>query len=705
MADYEATERADDDVERDDAKLRDIRKRFEETCDHHAKAHAEAHRAQQFFHNTEGEGQWDPKDIEYLRDQGRPVLSFNIVKPKVDVMLGMYADSQRRPVVSSSSEKSRVVADVIDLVKEQVLQDARYERKAARQFRTGVIAGECSIQVEVVPSSKGKDWIQINLHRLQAYEQGWDPASLEPDRSDARFVFWDRWFSKHDFEREYPQFAKEFDALMAKGASDGRAFDDANLGEMGLENVDLRDDYRDDGRSHYYADRRKNQIRVIRYEYKEWVPAWFVTDETTGKRMEVAQEQADNAQLAADVYGLAVSVEKTDVERVRVCEFIGSTILAEYDSAGPFDGFSIVPFVYMIDEEKGTAYGFVRNLFDPQQELNKSKSLEIEYVAQGASAGVLAEKDAITNMDQFRTELRRPGGIAIVEKGKMAQGAIELRPPQPPPPAVLTRAQGAVELLTEISGIPSASTLTPAEQAQAGVTVAIRYNKSRQSVQDPFSNFEDSQREVVRRVVESITRSMPDSQIQTILGNDDRFVIQGGRLIETEEGPQGQRVPKTQADLRMLRDMDWRLEFEHTTENSTLRMMQLQMWLELKQAGLPVDPELVVEKATTNRTERERLRKYAREAMKSAAMASERESQTFMAQTRGALMMEAAKAKESARHNMAQEALQARKQEQDAAARVLDIWQSADENEKARMFEALRMAVEWDTAQRQGVTQ
>lgn len=700
---YESETEQSDPVERDESKIRAARKRFEESCDHHKKAHAEAHRAQQFFHNTDGEGQWDPADIAYLRDQGRPVFSFNIVKSKIETMLGMYADAQRRPVVSSSSNRSRVVADVIDAVKEQILQDAQYDRKSARQFRSGVISGESSIQVEVVPSPKGPGWIAVNLHRLMSFETHWDPASIEPDRSDARYVFWDRWMGKQAFEHEYPEHAHEFDALMGRGASESEG--EIPLGEVGIGNVDLREDYRDDNVNHYYADRRKHQIRVIRYEYKEWAPAWYVTDLQSGRREEVTQEQADNAQLAADVYGMAIQVEKTDVERVRVCEFIGSTMLAEYDEAGPFDGFSIVPFTYMVDEETGTAYGFVRNLFDPQQELNKSKSLEIEYIAQGAAPGVTAEEGAILDEDQFRAELRRPGGIAKVRKGAFAEQAVQNRAATPPSPAVMARAEQAVNLLAEISGIPSSANLIPAEHAQAGITVAIRHNKARQSVQDPFSNFEDSQREVVRRVVEAITRSMPDDQIASILGSEDRFVIQGGQLIEVEDGPNGQRQVKSQADMRMMRNLDWRLEFEHTTENSTLRMMQLQIWMALKEVGVPVDPEMMVELATSSRTQRERSRKYAREAAQAAAMAADREAKTFEGQTRGMLMVEGLKAQETARHNQRTESLQSDKQQKDAAMKLLEIWERADESERESMFATLQMAHQQSMAKRQGVTQ
>jgi hypothetical protein len=686
-----------------ESKLRLARKRFEDACDHHQDAHAEAHRAQQFFHNTDCEGQWDPDQLAYLREQLRPVMSFNIVKPKVETMVGMYADAQRRAVVMASSAKQKLLADVIEIVKDQTLQDAKYERLAARQFRTGVITGECSLQVEIVPSSKGKDWIDVKLYRLMPFETHWDPASIEPDRSDARWVFADRWFSKGEFKKNYPEHAAEFDTLV--GGEPDEADSLRVSSEGGMEAIDQRDDYGRNGSGRYYADRKKHMIRVIRYEYKETEPAFFVTDETTGQRMEIDETQVEAVELMIGAYGEPLSLEKSDREVVRVCEFIGTTILAEYDEAGPFDGFSVVTFSYMIDEETGTAYGFVRNLFDPQQELNKSKSWEQEYIAQSAAPGVTAEDGAIPDLNQFRTARRTPGDVAVVKKGALTAQTVQERQPPPPNPAIMARTQGAVELLSEISGIPSAAVFSPSEQAQAGMTVAIRYHKSRQTVQDPFSNFEDAQRETVRKVVQAITRSMPDDQIAAILGRDDRFRVQGGTVYEVEEDERtGQMRPVGAAQINGLRDMDWKLEFEHASENSTLRMMELDMLLQLKTAGFPVDPEMAVEKATSSRTERERLKKFAKQASQAEAMAAQRESEAFSESTRGALMIEARKGQETARHNQATEFLQAQKQEQDTATKMVALWNDADENEKARIFETLRLAIEHDTAMRQANT-
>ena len=170
-------------------KLKQARQLFEEAVDHTRDAHAEAHRAERFYHNTRLEGQWEAGDLAYLRENKRMALSFNITKDKVDSFLGMYADAQRSPMVTGSGREDKLLADVLDIAKTQALQKAKYERKANGQLKTGTIAGECGMHIEVAPSSQGRNWIDINLYRIMPFELHWDPASIEADRSDARHVF------------------------------------------------------------------------------------------------------------------------------------------------------------------------------------------------------------------------------------------------------------------------------------------------------------------------------------------------------------------------------------------------------------------------------------------------------------------------------------------------------------------------------------
>ncbi len=685
MPDYKAPDAEVGENEDDGGeKLRLARQLFEEAVDHTRDAHAEAHRAIRFYHNTRLEGQWESNDLAYLRDEGRPAFSFNIVKDKVDSFLGIYSDAQRSPQVMGSGNDDKLHAEVLNIVKDQILEDAKYERKKSGQLRTGSVAGECGMHVEVVPSSKGKDWIEVNLYRIMPFEIHWDASSIDADRSDARHVFWDRWLSKGEFKEAYPKDADMWGQL-------SNNHDPADVDAMGSWSEDSPDDFGDalddyDGEKHsrYYFDRQKRKVRVIRYEYKEFAEKIYVTNTLTGERREVDEEQERRVKMAIDMGG-PFELEEVNEEVIRVCEFVGPKLLAEYDSPGPFDGFSIVDFVYMMDEEEGTPYGMVRNLFDPQMEINKSKSLEIEYIAQATAPGTIVEEDSIVDEAQFAAEIRRPGGMPIAKKGALAEGRIQQKQITPPSPAIMQRFATAMDLIDKISGIPSSGNVQPASQQEAATTVALRYHKQRQVVQDPIANFENAQNEITNRIVQAITRAMPDDQIEAVLANKGKYKVGNGYVVEmaqNPEQPEGPPIPKGRAALRDLRDMNWNIELEHSSDNSTLRMMELDVAMKLVAAGVPYDPDELIGLSTGSRAKRERLKAYVEKAQRAQAQGAAQEAQALQQQTAQFAQLEAGKLQETARHNRVEESLKHGKQTSDASAKLAELWEKSDENEK-----------------------
>lgn len=687
-------------------KLDHARKLFEDAVDHHESSHAEAHRAERYYHNTECEGQWEPDDLKYLRANNRLALTFNILKTKLDTFLGMYSDAQRTPLITAASGSDGLLAEVIDAVKTQLLQDANYEALSARQLKSGTITGDCSLHIEVVPSNEGPGWVKVNLYRVMKYEQLWDMSSIEPDRSDARYVFWFRWLTKDEFLSEYPDHADHWSTISRGSVEDDGALSSITFGEMNpADPMGMRDDYGDGRTSRYYYDRKTRMIRVIRYEYKTTRERKVAIDLQSGSRIPLDDKKRRQRVEAAISIGAPYQIVDEIEDRTEVCEFIGSTLLAEYDEAGPFTGFSLIPYCYEIDEETGTSYGPIRNLFDPQIELNKSRSLDLELAAQATAPGTLAEEGAIPNRKAYENERRKPNGVAIVAKDALTTGRVQERQPQQPSALVAARSQAAMQLLDEVSGIPSAANLTAAEHAQAGVTVAIRYHKSRQSVSTPFSHFEGAQRKLVEKVAEIIVNVVPDDQILSILGTREDLMIQGRRIVELEAGEPGpdgqpQMRPKRMADLGDLRGIKWRLDMEYTTENSTLRMLELEILLAIETARPgTIDPEVMIDRASNSRTVKERLKGYLDKARMAQAQGQQAEADAMRAQTEGVLQIEGAKVQETARHNQATERQAAIEAAIDAQLKRLELEIEArvkeadlEDADKGRLLEIVKMA-------------
>lgn len=719
-----------------ESKLKHARKLFEDLVDHYETAHAEAHRASRFYHNTDCQGQWEQEDLDYLRKNERLALTFNMIRTKINTFLGMYADAQRVPIVAATGSDT-LAAEVIDAVKEQVLKDANYQSLAARQLKSGTVDGECSLHIEVLPSDDGPEWVKVVLHRVLSVETLWDKASVEPDRSDARHVFWYRWLDEDEFKSEYPDFADEFAALKGSGSEadeDMQRFGEMNSGDTAANSFD----YSSDTNNRYYYDRRENKVRVIRYEYKHLEKVKYATNLETGEKIKLEDEKIKRRVDTAIALGHPMQINEVSEEPTKVCEFIGSKLLAEYDEAGPFQGFSLVPYAYEVDDETGTPYGLARDLFDPQMELNKSRSLDLELTAQATTPGTIAEVDAIPDRKAYELERRRPNGVALVAKGALSEGSPKVIERQATPPSAIAaqRSQAAMELMNEVSGIPSNSTMVPAEQAQAGITVAIRYHKSRQTVSTPFSHFEQAQKNLVQKVTEVIVNVMPDDQITALLGSREDFKVVDGRVVELEaapvppqmgpvpglEGPgqppggpppgmpmpmgQGMQgmpgpqpglppmVPKRVADLTSIRQIKWHLDMEYTSENSTLRMLELDILMQLANAGIAVDPEVMIERATNSRSVRERLKKYLDKAQQAQAAGSKAESDALRAQGEGMIKIEAAKVEETARHNKETEKLDAIEIMMKNELEKMKIYADADDTEKGHLLEVVKMAAQ-----------
>lgn len=690
-----------------ESKLKHARKLFEDLVDHYEKSHAESHRASRFYHNTDCEGQWEREDLDYLRKNQRLALTFNVLRTKIETFLGMYADAQRVPVVSATGSDT-LAAEVIDAVKEEVLKDANYQSLAARMLKSGTIDGECSLQIEVLPSNDGPEWVKVVLHRLLSYEVMWDKASVEPDRSDARHVFCYRWLDEAEFTVEYPEHAEEFHAL--KGAPTEGDDNSYRFGEFDTAHSSHSTfDYRSDTNSRYYYDRRENKIRVIRYEYRRMEKIKFAINLETGEKFKIENDKMRKRVDTAIAIGVPMQIVEATEEPTRVCEFIGSTLLAEFDEAGPFEGFSIVPYSFEVDEETGTPYGLARNLFDPQMEFNKARTLDLELTAQATTPGTIAEVDAIPDRTNYEMERRRPNGIALVAKGALSDGSPKVIERQATPPSAIAaqRAQTSLELMSEVSGIPSNSALVPAEHQQAGVTVAIRYHKSRQTVSSPFAHFEQAQKNLVQKIVEIIINVMPDEQVTAMLGAREDLVVNQGRVIEMEAVPvppqaemmggapaQPQMVPKRIADLSSIREIKWHLDMEYTSENSTLRMLELDILLQLATAGIAVDPEVLIERATNSRSVRERLKKYLEKAQQAQAEGAKAEADALRAQGDGMLQIEGAKVAETERHNKETERLDAIELLIKAELEKMKVYADADDTEKGHMLDVVKMAAQ-----------
>lgn len=688
-------------------KLKAARTAFEASYDHYSNCNEERRLWARCHHNTDGKGQWPESVIRVLDEQKRPYWSFNLVHGKVHQFVGMQRDVRRSPIAKPIGREDRFLAGVVNTISGRLRYKAKAARCDARVLKNGAIRGEGDAQLYVSRDPKRPTWFQVEYKQLSPHQVNWDPSATEQDRSDARYVCVSTWMDRGQFSRRYPNHKRHFDTLR-KGSLVG----DASVLEYDTETfqvADIPDEYDKSRSGKYYFDEKRKLIRVISIEYKYPVKKWHVVSESgqmralgdmemTGFDGETLGDDDKREMLQLHIQaGLlpGASLVSSFDDEIYWLEFVGSEILYDSRSPQPYDGFSIVPFVFYLDDETNTPYGMVRNLIDPQTQLNKSYCLTIESSASQAKPGLDIEKSAHDDPDLLEDQIQTSGSVAVFNDGAISGQKIRDRTVPQMSSAAEKRLENDIRFIDRVSGVcPESENV---HQAEAALTHQLRNHKARLVHQDAFEAFEDYQTAMEHRLMQTIIRALPDDQIAALLGNDEKYRVQrtpmGMMIYEIAvdpQNPQAQPQIVNQAMLEQFRTLEADIELEASQENTELRMVEFNILTQLIGVGIPIPPELILERAIQNAADRELAIDYAKQAAQQAAQAQQAQGQQMMTQLQQMAQLEAMNQQERSRHNVAEEQLKAQKQLGDWFARMAEIWEKADASEKDYILGWLR---------------
>jgi len=670
------------------SKLSALRGDFQAALDARREALEEAHRAGRTYHNTNNEGQWEQSDLTYLREQNRPVLSFNLVASKINTFVGTVLERKRKPSARGIGGEDTLVADVLNAVADRAAELTNAAAIEADTLKQGCVHGEHHARFAVDKDPSNPLGRRYTLDSLPCYEVSYDPASRLADRSDARFVFWDRWLSKTEFNATYPDASWEEVSARGDSEIDAHEYEGSDKGELHeLDDPTADDMYSSGAFDRYYWNPRHQQVRVIHSEYKVPKKRYWIIDLQAGVAEETTRETVESFEdYQAMGFLQGMTPETTTDEEVYAVQWVAGQILFDGPLDQPFDGFSIETFSYAVDSELNTAYGAVRNLFDPQTETNKAHSLALELQAGQHKTGTIAEKGALDDPAKFEEQTQRSGSVAIVRDGALVENRVRERPVPQFSPATAQRLSDSVTMFDKISNVIT-DDATPAGQAEAFGTVQLRHRKSQIAMADVIQNYDRFLKNLKERYLQAIVRDMPEPQIIEYLGNSPRYQIQDRMIYEVDPAT-GQ--PEKQAQLEELKTLRFDLTLEVTSENISERMMETQGLAQLKQIGVAVDDEVIVELATANRSTRERLKTYAAQSNKAAQESAQAQAQQAQAQMQQMVALEQGRSAETARHNQAEEQLKLLKIQGDMGTDLAAIYERADDAERSAVLEVFR---------------
>lgn len=357
--------------------------------------------------------QWEEADLQKLKKEGRPALTINMVLPTINSIVGEQTtrrlDIRFKPGEGGDMDTATALSKTMLAIK----QKNNLDWLESRLFTLGVVRERAYYDVRM-NWDKGIGHVDINLeHPADVIP---DPDSKDYDPRKWRQVFISRWQSVEDIENTWGK--DKADALKYR-ASTGRGYGTDSIEFYPPTFGDDTNQTQTQSELDYHMsdeqERLVKSIRVVERQYYQFRKVFYLVDPNTGERRELKQQVSqEEAQLLAQNMG--VFLHRQTERRVRWRISADNVLL--FDGWSPYRSLTIIPyFAYFIE---GTPFGPIRNLFSPQEQLNKISSQELHIINTTANSGWVVEQNSLVNMteDDLNTYGSKTGVTLVYRPGK-----------------------------------------------------------------------------------------------------------------------------------------------------------------------------------------------------------------------------------------------------------------------------------------------
>lgn len=400
--------------------------------------------------------QWDDETRRLLRLEGRPPTTFNLVGAMIQSVSG-YEISNRQetaflPRHVGVAGQDELVTGAYKYFRANA--DAEYAESAA--FLSATVCGygftETFIDYDDNPDG---DYRKLPVHyREIVFDRNARQRNLKDGRRIARI----REMSCLEAEELFPDVERsELHAAW---------IDDEDDGDRKSSGNDPRNRYNGQA-SHEWTDEKRVKIVDVQwYEFERF--ARFI-DPFTGAEAEMSLDKFKILEQRAAEFGVKLTVAKQR-RKVYKRAFLGTKLLEPVSELPAGKHFTYGAVTGLLDENKGTFYGLVRALKDPQRWTNKLFSQTMHILNTNAKGGIVAERGAFEDDNKAAQDWAKADSIVWAKTGTLSgqSPAFIPKPVAQLPPAFFQLMDFALNMGPRVSGI-NLEFLGMREANQAGV--------------------------------------------------------------------------------------------------------------------------------------------------------------------------------------------------------------------------------------------
>lgn len=497
--------------------------------------------------------QWSKEDIKAFESSGRPAITINRIKPLINVLSGYQRlnryDIDFLPRTSDDID----ICQVRKGLTKYILDECEYDKHESQAFLDAVIGGIGWLDVGYKFDQEIGDG-DAYVHREDPFGVYIDPETHALDFSDAKYICRAKWVDKDELALAYPEHKEEI------------------LAQYAIYDEIERTDGKQADPLWYKRETSKARMVECWYKVKQQQTLYYLQDGSVVPK--------EDMKIDYFLQGLVVGESTVPVTKVRVATFIERFLLEDIPSPYEHGEFPLVPLTCYNFGVDDLPAGFVRDLIDPQREINKRRIQELHILNTTGNGGGWIEDDAMTERQkaEFKRHGNVPGYFTEVRPGTISQGKIMERAQAQVPSALIqaeTQAQGD---LVEISGINEALMGTDIPSSSSGRAIELKQKQAITHIAPMFDHLRDAKKKVAlllwgRRGHKGIVPQFyTEDKIYRVEGtNGQQFIHVNQQIIQQDR--LGRAIYSTLNDLSQG---EFDIVVSDTQASTTQR--QAQMW-------------------------------------------------------------------------------------------------------------------------------
>jgi hypothetical protein len=484
----------------------------------------------------------------------RKQFNFNRIRRVINMISGHQRKNRKSTIVTPVENGDSDTADQFSKILIWVNNQENVLETISQAFHGALVTGMNLLQIWV---DYRNDPVSGNIKVDNCSYNSFliDPYFRKSDLSDCNALWKRSFLTKRECISLLPSHEEEIVALPSNDSGTGR---------------DGKFQFMPESYNYGY----KNLLTYDEFYYRDYRTQKMLVDTQTGEVQEWKSEDKEALEAFLSQYPMITVIDQ-EVPTVKLAIVVQGKVF--YDGPNPL-GIDCYPFVpvlaYYNPQMPYFPYriqGVVRGLRDAQYLYNRRRVIELDILESQINSGFIYKESALVNpKDIFMSGQGR--GLALKDDAQMTD-VLPIQAPQVPPSMIQLSELLAREVM-EISGV-NEELLGSATDDKAGILSMLRQGSGLTTLQVLFDQLDSAQKQLGKIMIQLIQSNFTPGKIQKIL-----------------EGQQ----PSNQFYNKAFGRYD--AVVEEGLNTSTQRQMQFAQMLHLREAGVPISTQDLLEAAT-----------------------------------------------------------------------------------------------------------